>query len=446
VVAPLWAKWEGSPYLRQYKELLSTQYLPVEQLRAQQWLKMKPLLEYAYKYSTFYRQRFVDAGVVPGEMKGLEDLARLPVLTKKDLRESFKQIACVQEGSRGIWTKTTSGSTGTNVKVLVDDASGQFKRACTLRSDEWSGWRLGGKVAAIWGNPEYKKSVRGRIRNALLERRKYLDTLNMDQVEMKKYAEVLQRWKPTLLFGHAHSVYLFALVVRRNNIAGVIPDGIITTAMVLHDQERAVIEEVFKCKVTNRYGCEEVSLIACECDEHCGLHVNAESVYVETLRDGRITESDEEGAILVTDLTNYAMPMIRYAVGDVGVLSGRSCACGRTLPMIERLEGRVADYVYTPDGRLISGISLTENFAGLVRGIGQLQIIQDQRDHITLRVVKGAGFDERSVQQAAGLVRTRFGDSMRHTIEFVPAIAQEPSGKYRFCISKIPNPLEIGVD
>ncbi len=445
-MAPLWARWEGSPYLHQYRELLDSQYLPVEKLRELQWSKMKPLLEHAYEKSPFYRRRFTQAGVVPGEMLGVHDLSRLPVLTKKDLRESFAEIACAREGTPGIWTKTTSGSTGTNVKVLVDDASGQFKRACTLRSDEWSGWRLGEKVAASWGNPEYKKSFRGRVRNGLLERRKYLDTLNMDEIEMEMYARELLRWKPSMLFGHAHSVYLFSLVVRRSGIKGIRPKGIITTAMVLHEQERAVIEDVFQCKVTNRYGCEEVSLIGCECEQHDGLHINAESIYVETLRDGQPAMPGQEGSIVVTDLTNHAMPMIRYAVGDVGTLSDRQCGCGRTLPMIERLEGRVADYVYTPDGRLISGISLTENFAGLVRGIGQLQIVQDQRDHITLRIVKGPEFDEDSVQQAANLVRTRFGDSMRHSVEYVPSIAQEPSGKYRFCISKVRNPLEIGVD
>src|SRR5262249_18305868 len=144
-------------------------------------------------------------------------------------------------------------------------------------------------------------------------------------------------------------------------------------AMVLHDWQRKSIEQVFDCKVTNRYGCEEVSLIACECERHEGLHVNADGVYVEIIRNGRVARPGESGSVVVTDLTNRAMPILRYQVGDVAVVSDRRCDCGRGLPLLERLEGREADYVVTPAGELISGISLTENFAVQVPGIAQLQ-------------------------------------------------------------------------
>src|SRR5262249_4336617 len=151
--------------------------------------------------------------------------------------------------------------------------------------------------------------------------------------------------------------------LKKSRVMDVRPHGIISTAMLLHDWQRSVIEHVFKCSVTNRYGCEEVSLIASECEEHNGLHVNADSVY---------TEVPANGKLLVTDLTNRAMPLIRYQIGDVVVPSNRCCKCGRGLPLIERVEGREADYVVTPGGRLISGISLTENFALLIPGTAQV--------------------------------------------------------------------------
>src|SRR5262249_582338 len=152
------------------------------------------------------------------------------------------------------------------------------------------------------------------------------------------------------------------------------PRGIISAAMVLHSWERKVIEEVFACPVTNRYGCEEVSLIACECERHEGLHINADGVFGEILRAGQPAAPWVAGSVVVTDLANYAMPMLRYKVGDVAAFAQNRCSCGRGLPMLERLEGREADYVTTPTGELISGISLTENFAMLVPGIEQLQI------------------------------------------------------------------------
>src|SRR5262249_38034183 len=236
-----------------------------------------------------------------------------------------------------------------------------------------------------------RRGWRGRLRNALLDRACYLDTLRMDAADLDAFARKLRR-RPGLLFGHAHSVYLLAEYVRGAGLRGIRPRGIITSAMVLHDWQRRVIEEVFACPVTNRYGCEEVSLIACECEQHHGLHVNSDGVYVELLRDGRPVAPGEPGSVVVTDLTNRAMPLLRYQVGDVAVWSERVCPCGRGLPLLERLEGREADYVVTARGELISGISLTENFALEVPGVAQLQIGQETERRFRFPIVRGPAF------------------------------------------------------
>jgi phenylacetate-CoA ligase len=192
--------------------------------------------------------------------------------------------------------------------------------------------------------------------------------------------------------------------------------------------------------VTNRYGCEEVSLIACECDQHRGLHVSADSVLVEVIHDGKPAAPGTPGSIVVTDLSNFAMPLIRYLIGDVGIVADRTCPCGRGSMMLETIEGREADYVVTADGRLISGISLTENFAVLVPGIAQIQIVQEQLRRFVFRIVRGGDWDAVSERKLAALVAERFGSNSRYDIEFVDVIPQEPSGKYRFCISRVSHP------
>jgi phenylacetate-CoA ligase len=170
-----------------------------------------------------------------------------------------------------------------------------------------------------------------------------------------------------------------------------------------------------------------LSLIASECEEHDGLHVNADSLYTEVQSDGKL---------LVTDLVNRGMPLVRYQVGDVVVPSSRACKCGRGLPLIERVEGRDADYVVTPAGNLISGISLTENFANLIPGTAQVQIVQESITQLRIRLVV-EDFDDLGRLKVAELVRDTFGDGVTHEVELVDAIPQEPSGKYRFCISKV---------
>src|SRR5262249_53713471 len=161
-----------------------------------------------------------------------------------------------------------------------------------------------------------------------------------------EFAATIRRHQHGLIFGHAHSLYLLACSLKKSGVTDIRPNGIISTAMLLHDWQRTLIEQVFDCPVTNRYGCEEVSLIASECELHQGLHINADSVYCEVT-------GGSHGKLLVTDLTNRAMPLIRYQIGDVVVGSDRVCRCGRGLPVLERIEGREADYVLTPSGSLI---------------------------------------------------------------------------------------------
>jgi phenylacetate-CoA ligase len=441
-LAPLWARREGSPYLSHYRRLCRTQYDSHEVIAGKQWDRLRELLFHTYATVPFYRESFKQVGLRPAEIRGFDDFRRLPVLTKTDLRKHWNALLSLMYRNVPLQRKRTSGSTGVSVEVRVDEASQQFKRACTLRSDEWSGWRLGEPVALVWGNPEYlRRGWRGWLRNALLERAIYLDTLRMDEAALARFARALQRHHPTLLFGHAHSVYLFAEYVRSARVEGVQPRGIITTAMVLHNWQRKTIEEVFGCPVTNRYGCEEVSLIACECEHHSGLHINAEGIYVEVLRDGKPVQPGEPGSVVVTDLSNRAMPILRYQVGDVAVLADRTCPCGRGLPLLERLEGREADYVVTASGELISGISLTENFALHVPGVAQLQIIQETVRRFVFRLVPGPDFGPDSVRRIAELVAERFGPDVEHECITVDGIPQEASGKYRFCISRVANPF-----
>jgi phenylacetate-CoA ligase len=446
VVAPAWARWERSPYLRHYQRLLRTQYDSPDEIRDRQWQRIVGLLQHAYETTPFWRGRFEESGLTPDCIRQWNDFPAIGLLTKADLRARRDELLSSAYCGAAVHRRKTSGSTGVSVEVSINDEAQQFQRACTLRSDEWSGWRLGQRVAAVWGNPEYlKHGWRGWLRNTLLDRATYLDTLKMDEAALERFAAQLRRRPPSLLFGHAHSLYLFAEYLRARGGPAIHPRGIISSAMVLHDFERRAIEEVFLCRVTNRYGCEEVSLIACECERHEGLHVNADALYLEVLRpDGSPAAAGEPGMVVVTDLTNHAMPIIRYQVGDTAVPAARGCTCGRGLPLLERIEGRIADYVVTPRGELISGISLTENFAVMVPGVAQLQIVQEELDRFVFRIVRGPEFGGASLATIDSLVAERFGLGVRYECDYVDRIPSEPSGKYRFCISRVEKPLPYG--
>jgi phenylacetate-CoA ligase len=440
VIRPLWERREDRHAARLRRELDRRQFDSPDIVRARQLVALRRLVDHAAATVPFYRESFARAGFRPSDLHSHAEFRRLPLLTKSDIRSQGEELRSDSFRSHRLTRKKTSGSTGVPLEVWLDAVGLSWKRACTLRADEWSGWRRGGRVAKVWGNPDYRKhGLKGWIRNRLYDRAIHLDTLDMTPATIRSFCAELNRTKPVLVFGHAHSVFLVAEFVHKHGLAGHRPAGIITTAMVLHEWQRQRIESVFGTRVTNRYGCEEVSLIACECSHHKGLHVNDDAVMVEVVRDGRPAEPGTPGSIVVTDLSNFAMPLIRYQIGDAGVWAERPCPCGRGSAVLESIEGREADYVVTADGRLISGISLTENFAVLVPGVAQIQIVQETVDRFLFRIVRSADWSPLSQRQLAALVTERFGELTNYRLEFVERIPQEPSGKYRFCISQVPH-------
>lgn len=429
VVLPLIARKRGSRHLEYLKFLEQTQYDSPELIRARQLSMLKAMLDHAYQTVPYYRQLWTKAGVNPGDVRSLDDLKFFPVVSKTEIRKHNREFLSEKYDPAKLRVKRTSGSTGVPLTIHIDEPGLQWKYACTLRADQWSGYRLGQRVAKVWGNPEYRHfGWRGRLSNWLVDRAIYLDTIGLTAERIREFAEVLRRHRPGLLFGHAHSLYLLACQLKKAGMMDIRPRGIISTAMPLYDWQRKVLEEVFQVPPTNRYGCEEVSLIASECEHHHGLHIASESIY---------TEVESSGHLLITDLSNFAMPLIRYRVGDVVVPGHRQCPCGRGLPLLERVEGRDADFVVTPAGELISGISLTENFALHIAGAAQVQVIQEDLTWLRIRLVTDDSFTRASREKLEEMVRDLFGTAMGFDLELVEAIPQEPSGKYRFCVSKI---------
>jgi phenylacetate-CoA ligase len=275
------------------------------------------------------------------------------------------------------------------------------------------------------------------LRNLLLERMFYLDTMRIDDASIARFVQQWRHEQPDILYGHAHSIYVLATYLRRSGI-DLRPRGIITTSMMLLEPERRVIEAVFQCPVTNRYGCEEVGLIASECEQRRGLHINADHVLIEFLKeDGTQAQPGEEATIVATDLLNRGMPLIRYRLEDMGIPTDRRCGCGRGLPMMERITGRQADFLRRPDGSLVAGVSLIERTLTAIPGIEQMQLIQDELLRVRARVVQGSGFDQSSHERLREELQQVFGGETIIEIQAVGSLERTQAGKYRFAICNV---------
>ena len=184
----------------------------------------------------------------------------------------------------------------------------------------------------------------------------WLDAGCLTEERMLEFHQELHRYRPRIIQAYARAVVMFARFLQAAGLTAHQPHSIVTSAEILEKEDRDLLEQVFSCPVYNRYGCREVSVLASECSAHSGLHVMAEGLYLEIETPNGPAAPGEMGAVLVTDLLNGAMPLIRYRIGDMAAWADGPCPCGRGLPRLERVAGRVTDFLIGADGRLVSGV------------------------------------------------------------------------------------------
>lgn len=434
---PIWEIKDGAHRLKYLRELTNSQWWNFEQLRQKQWTQLCTMVKYAYDHCPYYRSSYEKIGF-DGMLSSWEDFNSLPLLTKSDIRENAEYILSDRFVKSNLLKAKTGGSTGHALTVYFDQKCQEMRNAAAMRSDRWAGWDMGMKVAAVWGNPPVADTFKKKLRNTFLDRFLYLDTMHINEANILVFINNWRSENPKILFGHAHSIYILATYLKRLDIKDLRPRGIIATSMMLIEPERRVIESVFGCHVTNRYGCEEVGLIACECEKHSGLHLNIDHLVVEFLKDDSSAALlGEEANIVVTDLINYGMPLIRYSIEDKGVISNRMCSCGRGLPLVDRIVGRQADFLKRLDGSLVAGISLIERTLTAIPGLAEMQLIQDELERICVKVVKDSYFNETSESDLRRELQIVFGKQVQIEISFVSALSQTVAGKHRFVINNI---------
>jgi phenylacetate-CoA ligase len=439
VIEPLWARYRGSPLRDAWHELEQTPSLPSSELKARQWQHVVELVAYAYARNDFYRRRLDECGVTPRELRGWDDFKRIPVLRKPEVRQLGASLISRGFDPASLMKAKTGGSTGKPLEIFFTERVSELRSACARRHRRWTGWEVGEPWAAVWGNPQYAATSREKLRKWLLDPIIYLDTMSVSPEAVRAFAREWVRVEPTLLFGHAHSLYLLADMLRQLGIDAVRPTGIIASSMMLLPHERVVIEQVFERKVFDIYGCEEVGLIGGECERHDGLHMNVDQLVVELLdREGRAVPAGSPGLVVVTDLQNLAMPMIRYCMEDMSEARDGACPCGRGLPLMGRITGRVADFLKRRDGSQVAGISLIENSLTKIPGIDQMQIVQVAIDRLRLVVVAGPSFTPERQKELVDYFEATFPHS-HVVLEKVSDIKPEPNGKYRFSICRVPD-------
>jgi phenylacetate-CoA ligase len=435
----LWRRQE-TKQLRYMKEFDRTQYLSTDELRALQWARLQSLLRHAHENCPFYRRQFQQMGMKPDDLRSLEDLSALPVLEKHDIQERGAEMIAENWSSGELIRNQTGGSTGTPITFYLDRDRKCSRAAATLRHNAWAGWQVGDRSAVIWGAPRDRPGTnwRARIYGSLLREPLWLDTAALTESSMVHFHEALWQYRPRVIQAYARSAVLFARWLENSGRRAYQPASMVTSAEVLEEDDRDLLQRVFGCEVFNRYGCREFSVIASECEAHSGLHVMAEGLYLEIETPEGLAAPGEVGSILVTDLLNFAMPLIRYRIGDMGSWAIGDCPCGRHLPRLEKVAGRVTDFLVGSDGRLVSGVFLATYVVAHRPSLGQVQIHQDRVGHVTYRLCPGPGFDAViDGEYLAQATREHLGNVATMDIEVVAELPRAPSGKFVFSRSSV---------
>lgn len=398
--------------------------------------RARSLAIHSSKNVPYYRQLFNSFGIDPTQIAFPEDWNRLPVLEKDTLRTQYNGLIAETEHSRRARPNHSGGSTGKPVAFLSDLVLYEMMAANMRLIFSWAGWRPGEMVLHLWGGEEKKLPLAFLEHiKALLSGYLVLPVYSFDEGNFMRWWEVLNVYQPSIIYAYPSVAAEFSkwLEVKGFQPKGI--KGIFCSAEVLFPSHRKIIEKVFNCKVYNQYGSRETPCVACECPEG-NMHIFIDLNRVEFLDQ----QDDRDGPkrIIVTPLENYAQPLLRYDLGDLGTPKTGTCPCGRGYPLMEMNLGRQNDHIRVLNGKLIYPSYFIHLLDG-IKGIVNFQFRQVSLNSIELYLVenKKESINKTQLKEVEDKIRNEINSNVLLSINFVDEIPLTPAGKHRFVINDI---------
>ena len=423
-----------------YNDMQKKQWLPAARLQEVQDQRLRALLACAANNVPYYEELFRKLDLNVRDLRSAADLPFIPFLSKEIIRQNLARMQ--NRRTRRVRKFSTGGSTGAPLVFFLGPTRVSSDVAARMRAESWFGVASTDTEVAIWGSPvELSKQDRLRELRDRILRTRLLSAFEMNSETMTRYLDEMERAGCRRVFGYPSSIALLCEHANRQkrDLRKLGVKAVFVTAEYLYDHWRSTIEEAFGCPVGNGYGGRDSGFVAHECPAG-GMHITADRLIVEIVDEqGRQQPVGQSGEIVVTNLDTPEMPFIRYRTGDVGALSARSCPCGRTLPLLERVEGRKTDFIVSPDGRLMHGLSLIYVIRELT-GIEEFSITQKRLTSFEVEIVRGQQYDPAH----EGRIREGFSRRLRAPVavqvRYPNAIAPTASGKTRHVISEISPP------
>lgn len=437
--------------LHYYEKLRKIQWNTMEENRNIQRTKLYELIKYSCQNIPYYKRIIKEHDIQFAEDTIFEDIKKFSILTKEIIRNHFHELYKFKDNT--YYRNTSGGSTGEAVIFFQDKQYLEWANATKRLFNGWAGREPGEPMVKLWGSLRdilrggqgFKGYLRQQISGVTI-----LNSYKMSEKDMYEYVKRINSIKPRLILSFTNSIDELARFIRKHGLSIYSPSAIMTSAGVLYPEVKAGIKEVFQAAVFNRYGSREVGDIACTCEKNQGLHIIPNIHYIEILDNrGKEVKAGEAGEIMITSLTNYTMPLIRYKIGDRGVLSEKECSCGRGFPLLEKVEGRVRSMFKNKQGDLIDSAVFIRLFY-FRDNIKQFQVIQEALDQITINVVlkdkQKIKVVEKDFREISEVIKPIMGNDTKVEYNIINEIKNSPSGKYMYTFSKIRNEGKTQMD
>jgi phenylacetate-CoA ligase len=435
---PLYELIKGKDLLENINNYESHLAWDKEELDNYQWVELKKLLAHAFEHTSFYPRVWAEVGIHSvDDIKSMADFAKLPVVTKDDIAQHYTDL--VADNAKNNIKKATGGSTGQPFRFELNIDSNTRREAVMWRGYGWLGAGLGQKTLYLWGADIGQPTLFKTIKNTLYHQfynRKILNSFAMNADNMGSYVDEVNTYRPTALVSYVNPLYELARFIINNKIKVYSPKTILTGAEPLHDFQRDTIEQAFKCNVYDTFGCREFMLMSAECQEHKNLHINSDHLVVETLNDKGDSITGSTGDLVITDLYNYGMPLIRYVNGDRATLIDESCGCKNPLPVMSSVDGRKLDIIKTPSGKIIPGELFPHLFKEFT-GITRFQVKQTELSSLQIFLITNENFSDDDKQKINDEINKYASNELALVFNLVDDIPLTVSGKHRVTICEV---------
>lgn len=437
ILFPAQEAYKGHTTLKVRKAMDDSQWWSAEQLESLRIERLRRLLSLAGKHVPYYRDLFTRLAFDPNTVASTADLQKLPFLTKAIIRAEGERMK--SEIAQGLARFNTGGSSGEPLIFFIGNERVSHDVAAKWRATRWWGVDIGDPEIVVWGSPielTAQDKVR-QIRDRLM-RTELLSAFEMSEARLDDFITSIRRKRPAMLFGYPSSLSLIARHAEKRGIA--MNDLGIKVAFVtserLYDHQRDDIFRVFACPVANGYGGRDAGFIAHQCPQG-GMHITAEDIIVEIVdKDGSPLPHGKAGEVVVTHLATGDFPFIRYRTGDVASLSTKQCSCGRTLPLLEDIQGRATDFVMATDGTIMHGLALVYPIRD-IPGIAAFKVIQESLERVVVNIVPGETCGPDVEQLITAGIVARLGKTVNVEVTRVSEIPREKSGKFRYIQSHV---------